>query len=162
MEYGYDAQGNLTSALQCGPGVGTVLTSLSHDLRGRKTAMTGPDHGTWIYVDNAFGELVRQTDAKQQITTATFDRAGRLIRRDHYGAGESPASVQPLDRAVDLVDLRSAGVLVTREALTHGRRLFCKDERAFVEVLSRMVTDAEDFLPLRRRMLAERRDAWLR
>ena len=37
-----------------------------------------------------------------------------------------------------------------------------EEERAFVELLSRMVTDAEDFLPLRRRMLAERRDAWLR
>ena len=65
-------------------------------------------------------------------------------------------------RAVDLVDLRTSGVLVTREALTEGRRLFCKNERAFFELLSRMVTDAEDFLPLRRRMLAERRDAWLR
>ncbi|MCC5888080.1 MAG: RHS repeat protein, partial [Gammaproteobacteria bacterium] len=99
VEYSYDAQGNLSSALQGGPGVGTVLTSLSHDLRGRKTSMTGPDHGTWSYVHNAFGELVRQTDAKQQVTTATFDRAGRLIRRDEYGAGENPASVQPLDRA---------------------------------------------------------------
>ena len=99
MEYGYDAQGNLTSALQGGPGVGTVLTSLSHDLRGRKTAMTAPDHGAWSYIHNAFGELVRQTDAKQQITTATFDRAGRLIRRDHYGPGEIPVSVQPIDRA---------------------------------------------------------------
>ncbi len=65
-------------------------------------------------------------------------------------------------RAVDLVDLRTAGVLVTREAVTRGRRLFCKDQRACGELLSRMVTDAEDFLPLRRRMLAERREAWLR
>lgn len=65
-------------------------------------------------------------------------------------------------RAVDLVDLRTAGVLVTREALTRGRRLFCKEEPAFVDLLSRMVTDAEDFLPLRQRMLAERREAWLR
>lgn len=99
VEYDYDPQGNLESALQGGPSVTTVLTSLSHDLRGRKTAMTAPDHGSWSYVHNAFGELVSQTDAKQQITTATFDRAGRLIRRDHYGAGENPASIVPLDRA---------------------------------------------------------------
>ncbi len=65
-------------------------------------------------------------------------------------------------RAVDLVDLRTAGVLVTREALTRGRRRVCRDERAYVDLLSRMVTDAEDFLPLRRRMLAQRREAWLR
>ncbi|TVS17706.1 MAG: nucleotidyltransferase domain-containing protein [Gammaproteobacteria bacterium] len=65
-------------------------------------------------------------------------------------------------RAVDLVDLRTAGVLVTREALTRGRRLFCKEERAYAELLSRMVTDAEDFLPLRRRMLEQQREAWLR
>ncbi len=53
-------------------------------------------------------------------------------------------------------------VLIMREALTRGRRLFCKDERAFLQVLSRMVTDGEGFLPYRQRLLKERRDAWLR
>lgn len=66
-----------------------------------------------------------------------------------------------IGRPVDLVDLRTAGVIVTREAL-HGQRLFCRDEKAYAGLLSRMVTDAEDFLPYQRRLLRARRNAWIR
>lgn len=64
-------------------------------------------------------------------------------------------------RPVDLVDLRTAGVLVTREALTRGRVLFCRDRRAYGELAARMVTDAADFLPYVERLLRERRRAWI-
>ena len=64
-------------------------------------------------------------------------------------------------RPVDLLDLRTAGVLVTREALTKGRLLFCRDRRAYGELAARMVTDAADFLPYVERLLRERRSAWI-
>jgi len=64
-------------------------------------------------------------------------------------------------RPIDLVDLRTAGVLVTQKAL-NGRLLFCRDDRAYGELLSRMVTDAEDFLPYLQRLLRARRNAWIR
>ncbi len=64
-------------------------------------------------------------------------------------------------RPVDLVDLRTAGVLVTREALTRGRLLFCRDRGAYRELTARMVTDAADFLPYVERLLRERRSAWI-
>ena len=64
-------------------------------------------------------------------------------------------------RPVDLIDLRTAGVLVTREALTQARRPVCRDEGALAGVLSRMLIDSADFLPLRKRILRERRQAWI-
>lgn len=64
-------------------------------------------------------------------------------------------------RPVDLVDLRSAGVLVTREALTRGRLLFCRDTGAYAELAARMVADVADFLPYVERLLRERRSTWI-
>lgn len=64
-------------------------------------------------------------------------------------------------RPVDLIDLRTAGVMVLRSVFGTGRRLICRDRRAYDQLLTRMLTDAEDFLPYRQRMLRERRDAWI-
>lgn len=65
-------------------------------------------------------------------------------------------------RPVDLVDLRTAGVPLLRAALRGGRRLVCRDRRAYEQLIVRLVTDTEDFLPYRERMLRERRAAWIR
>ncbi|MCA3219757.1 MAG: RHS repeat protein, partial [Burkholderiales bacterium] len=37
--------------------------------------------GTWSYAYNALGELIRQTDAKGQVTTLFYDKLGRLTQR---------------------------------------------------------------------------------
>ncbi|MFN2323890.1 MAG: nucleotidyltransferase domain-containing protein [Trueperaceae bacterium] len=65
-------------------------------------------------------------------------------------------------RAVDLVDLRAAGVPLLRSALVQGRVLVRKDEAAYARLVARMVADAEDFLPLQQRLLRERRERWIR
>ena len=64
-------------------------------------------------------------------------------------------------RPVDLVDLRDAGVAVMRAALNDGRVLVCRDPRDLDMLRSKMVTDAEDFLPGLERLLAERRRTWI-
>jgi predicted nucleotidyltransferase len=64
-------------------------------------------------------------------------------------------------RPVDLVDLRDAGVAVMRAALNEGRVLVCRDPRDLDMLRSKMVTDAEDFLPGLERLLAERRRSWI-
>ncbi|MFU8821739.1 MAG: type VII toxin-antitoxin system MntA family adenylyltransferase antitoxin [Gammaproteobacteria bacterium] len=64
-------------------------------------------------------------------------------------------------RPVDLVDLRDAGVAVMRAALNEGRVLVCRDPRDLDMLRSKMVTDAEDFLPGLERLLAERRRKWI-
>lgn len=65
-----------------------------------------------------------------------------------------------IGRPVDLIDLRTAGPIVARQALTHGKRLFGTDT-AFASQLSRTLIDYADFAPLVERTLRERRDAWI-
>jgi len=62
-------------------------------------------------------------------------------------------------RAVDLVDLRRVGEPLLGEVL-RGRRILGSDE-SWAALLSRHLIDAADFGPLQRRLLAERRRAWL-
>ncbi len=76
VTYGYDALGNLTSTTADG-----ATTTLTYDLRGRKTSMVDPDMGTWQYRYNIFGELIWQKDAKGQITTMAYDVLGRMTTR---------------------------------------------------------------------------------
>jgi len=76
VTYDYDAIGNLTSTVASG-----VTTTLTYDLRGRKTSMTDPNMGTWQYRYNIFGELIWQKDAKGQITELAYDGLGRLTSR---------------------------------------------------------------------------------
>ena len=64
-------------------------------------------------------------------------------------------------RPVDLIDLRTAGPIVARQALTSGKRLFGTDTD-FASQLSRTLIDYADFAPLIERTLQERRDAWMK
>lgn len=81
----------------------------------------------------------------------------RSEHRRHLIASVAAATGRP----VDLIDLRSAGLPLLRVVLTEGRPLFCRDRRAKELLISKMLADVEDFLPLRRRMLQERRQRWI-
>ncbi|MGH8413479.1 MAG: type VII toxin-antitoxin system MntA family adenylyltransferase antitoxin [Gammaproteobacteria bacterium] len=63
-------------------------------------------------------------------------------------------------RPVDLVDLRTAGVLLLHSALG-GKRLVCRDNAIYASMLSRALFDGADFLPYHERLLRERRNAWI-
>lgn len=76
MDYSYDAFGNLVQTT-----AGSIVTTITYDLRGRKTAMADPDMGSWTYIYNALGELKSQTDAKSQTTTMAYDLLGRMTNR---------------------------------------------------------------------------------
>jgi RHS repeat-associated protein len=84
--YTYDPFGNLLYTDAEG-----VVTSMTYDVRGLKTAMDDPDMGQWSYSYNALGELVSQTDAKGQVTTMAYDKLGRMVSRtdDDGGANEA-------------------------------------------------------------------------
>lgn len=66
---------------------------------------------------------------------------------------------QAAGRPVDLVDLREAGPVLLMSAL-RGKRLIGRGGRANAALLSRAWTDAADFLPMRERLLRQRRTAW--
>lgn len=76
VTYSYDAIGNLLSTNAAG-----AITTLTYDIRGRKTSMVDPDMGTWHYRYNGFGELIWQKDAKGQIVTLSYDALGRMNSR---------------------------------------------------------------------------------
>jgi len=98
--------------------------------------------------------------------TAGFDSdvdvAVMLERRMSAGRrmALTEAVAEVAGRPVDLVDLRDAGVAVMRAALDEGRVLLCRDRRDLDYLRSKVVTDAEDFLPGLERLYAERRKAW--
>jgi predicted nucleotidyltransferase len=67
---------------------------------------------------------------------------------------------QAVGRPVDLVDLRVAGEPILGQILKHGVRLQGSDA-AYAELIKRHLFDEADFMPYRRRILAERRQAWI-
>ena len=76
ITYSYDPFGNLEET-----DAGGVVTTMVHDIRGRKTSMNDPNMGQWFYVHNVFGEVISQTDAEDQTVTFDYDTLGRVIRR---------------------------------------------------------------------------------
>ncbi len=64
-------------------------------------------------------------------------------------------------RPVDLIDLTSAGEPLLGQILKHGIRIRGSAAH-FGTLLSRHLVDEADFLPLRNRILDERRSAWTR
>jgi predicted nucleotidyltransferase len=119
---------------------------------------------------------LRSTDAKLELAVvfgsvargeARFDSdidvATRYSRT--LSAEEKIALIESLaiatNRPVDLIDLRVAGPVVAREALTKGKRIFGSDE-VWAEQVSRTLIDYADFAPLLERTLRERQDAWIK
>ncbi len=50
----------------------------SYDRYGNQTSLNDPNQGNWTYQYNAFGELIQQTDARNQSTYFTYDTLGRM------------------------------------------------------------------------------------
>jgi len=74
----YDAAGRLLQTTDAG---GNRM-SLVYDGVGRKTQMTDPDMGTWLYEYDDNGNLKKQTDAKGQIILMAYDVLNRIMRKD--------------------------------------------------------------------------------
>lgn len=63
-------------------------------------------------------------------------------------------------RPVDLIDLHTAGELLLGQILHGGQRILGTNN-AYAELIKRYLFDQADFMPYRRRILAERRRAWI-
>lgn len=86
-----------------------------------------------------------------------------VLAKSPLGPEERRALVEALaeiaGRPVDLVDLREAGPVLLLSAL-RGKRVVGRGGRVNAQLLSRAWTDAADFLPVRNRLLKQRRRAW--
>ncbi|WP_444940880.1 PQQ-binding-like beta-propeller repeat protein [Microbulbifer sp. ZKSA004] len=90
QEFKHDALGNQRFVINRGDGSRNIVMEMKYDLRGRKILMSDPDKGIWYYYHNAFGDLVRQTDAEDQVIINHYDRLGRLIERNDLDAKGNP------------------------------------------------------------------------
>ncbi len=63
-------------------------------------------------------------------------------------------------RPVDLIDLKTVGEPLLGQILTRGKRLLGSDE-SYAELIMRHLVEEADFMPYYRRILAERRQAWI-
>ncbi len=77
----YGAFGNRTSITDSAGNIGVMI----YDTVGRKIASVDPDLGEWEYEYNVLGELISQTDAKNQTITTTYDKLGRPLTRNEDG-----------------------------------------------------------------------------
>ena len=86
-------------------------------------------------------------------------------REGTFGAPEKMALIGALatatGRAIDLLDLQRTHVPLLRTILCDGVVLVKRDERLYEHLVMRMLGEVEDFLPLRERLLRERRQAWI-
>ena len=78
MNYQYDAFGLLKQATDPS---NNVVTQVTYNSQGMRTQLVDMDLGTWNYTPNALGEVVSQTDAKNQTTTFSYDALGRPYQR---------------------------------------------------------------------------------
>ncbi|MCI0556328.1 MAG: hypothetical protein L0287_35755, partial [Anaerolineae bacterium] len=62
-------------------------TILGYDGFGRKTSMTDPDMGAWTYSYSVLGNLTSQTDARNCVTTITYDDLNRPTGKTYTGPG---------------------------------------------------------------------------
>ncbi len=70
----YDNFGNLISTID--PMGNTIY--MKYDIRGRQTEINDPDTGVTQYFYNTFSEKTVITDAKNQTSTTTYDKLGRI------------------------------------------------------------------------------------
>ena len=88
---------------------------------------------------------------------------------------DSTASPQPNDigqkivgdlalafgRPIDLIDLAQTHGPLLQQILTRGRMIACKERPRYADLLLRMLYEEADYMPYYRRILAERRQAWI-
>ena len=98
VAYDYDVMGRLVEATR-----NNLVTEISYDHLGRKTALDDPDMGEWSYTYNGVSSLLTQTDARNCVTTLGYDDLNRLTGKTYSGAscGTTPAVTYSYDSTTD-------------------------------------------------------------
>jgi len=65
-----------------------AVTSMEYDDAGNQTKLNDPNAGVTTYKCNAFGELVEQTDAKNNKYSMEYDLFGRQVKKTLINTGE--------------------------------------------------------------------------
>lgn len=106
-----------------------------------------------------FGSMAKdrpRSDSDLDIAVAT---SAPLTAQTHIAIIEDLALA--LGRPVDLIDLDRTHNPLLQQILIKGRRVLCHDRTRYAELLLRMVYEEADFMPYYRRILSDRRQAWI-
>ena len=105
-----------------------------------------------------FGSAATGAERRESDLDLAVD-AGHLLTAEEKLSLVSKLAAS-IGRPVDLVDLRSAGEPLLGQILKHGIRILGTKAR-YAALLRRHLFDSADFLPYRKRILRERRRAWI-
>jgi predicted nucleotidyltransferase len=64
-------------------------------------------------------------------------------------------------RPVDLIDLRSVDGLILARVITTGKIIVCADRALYAALIKKVLFNDADMMPYHRRILGERRKAWI-
>jgi len=84
IEYELDGFGRMRATYLRGNGGSrdnALTVSATYDILGSQLSLTDPDKGHWIYLYDGLGRLVRQTDAKDNVTENRYDQLNRQLTR---------------------------------------------------------------------------------
>lgn len=131
-----------------------MATSTDIDLLLREVLQAYPD----ITLAILFGSLAHGTAGPDSdLDLAVY--AGRPITQE-----EKMCLIEELalrtGRPVDLVDLKTAGLPIAGQIFSKGRRILGSTD-LFATLLTRYQIDHADFMPIRNRVLEERRKKWI-
>jgi uncharacterized protein len=108
-----------------------------------------------ILFGSAAGKGPLRVDSDVDIAVA---RARPLGAADKLALMDALADIT--GRPVDVVDLLIVGEPLRGEILTKGHRLVVRDKALLARLMSRHMRDVADFLPIRNRILEQRRRQW--
>lgn len=106
-----------------------------------------------------FGSMAKdrvRNDSDLDIAIAT---STPLTAQTHLAIIEDLALA--VGRPVDLIDLDRTHNPLLQQILTKGRRILCRNRTRYAELLLRMVYEEADVMPYYRRILSDRRQAWI-
>lgn len=73
ITYTYTSSGNIKTITS-----GGVTTTIGYDYYDRQNSLSDPNTGNSVYEYNAYGQLITQTDAKNNVYHMTYDKLGRI------------------------------------------------------------------------------------
>jgi predicted nucleotidyltransferase len=112
-----------------------------------------------IHLAILFGSCAKGTARWDSDIDLAIDSGGRPLDSEAK-ARLIEALAQATGRPVDLVELAGAGEPLLGQILCNGRKL-CGDSRRHAYFILQHLADQEDFVPYQRRILEQRRRAWI-
>ncbi|MEK6786131.1 MAG: nucleotidyltransferase domain-containing protein [Nitrospirota bacterium] len=106
-----------------------------------------------------FGSMAKDRARNDSDLDIAVASSSPLTAQTHIALIEDLALV--VGRPVDLIDLDRIHNPLLQQILTKGRRVLCQDRTRYAELLLRMVYEEADVMPYYRRILSDRRQAWI-